>query len=414
MKSFELFVGAGGLALGISDAGFQHLGVIEWDQNACDTIRANQQKQTRYVSEWKLYQTDVKQFIYGKYIGKVDLLAGGPPCQPFSIGGKHHGFLDKRDMFPEMVRAVRETCPKVVLIENVRGLVRKSFSKYFSYILMQIMYPDIKTKDGEGWLEHLSRLERIHLKGEHNGLMYRVIYRVLNAADYGVPQKRERVFIVGVRNDLHMEWSFPRPTHSFEALLHDQWVTGEYWERHEVSKSLRPEITPLIKRKVNIPQSQLFAPDEKPWLTVRDAFYDLPDPELKNGFDTKMNHEFRPGAKKYPGHTGSPLDEPAKTLKAGDHGVPGGENMLLRPDGSVRYFTVRESARLQTFPDEYVFPGSWTESMRQLGNAVPVKLASLLANELRLYLQKVSWQGGYSKEDNLCLINHTIPWKRKI
>jgi DNA (cytosine-5)-methyltransferase 1 len=95
---------------------------------------------------------------------------------------------------------------------------------------------------------------------------------------------------------------------------------------------------------------------------------------------------FQPGAKVYPGHTGSPLDEPAKTLKAGDHGVPGGENMLVLPDGAVRYFTVRESARLQTFPDDYGFCCSWTESMRQLGNAVPVALASSLASHIKLQL----------------------------
>lgn len=89
-----------------------------------------------------------------------------------------------------------------------------------------------------------------------------------------------------------------------------------------------------------------------------------------------------PGARSYTGHTGSPLDEPAKTLKAGDHGVPGGENMLARPDGTVRYFTVRESARLQTFPDDYIFAGSWTESMRQLGNAVPVGLARPIAADI--------------------------------
>jgi DNA (cytosine-5)-methyltransferase 1 len=84
------------------------------------------------------------------------------------------------------------------------------------------------------------------------------------------------------------------------------------------------------------------------------------------------------------------LDEPAKTLKAGDHGVPGGENMLLKPDGSVRYFTVRESARLQTFPDDYVFSGSWTENMRQLGNAVPVRLAEVIASSIRNHLHSIT------------------------
>ncbi|MGA3304360.1 MAG: DNA cytosine methyltransferase, partial [Methylovirgula sp.] len=97
-------------------------------------------------------------------------------------------------------------------------------------------------------------------------------------------------------------------------------------------------------------------------------------------------HRFQDGARSYPGHTGSPLDEPAKALKAGVHGVPGGENMLRKPDGSVRYFTVRESARLQTFPDGYEFMGSWSETMRQLGNAVPVELARLVGEDVARYL----------------------------
>jgi DNA (cytosine-5)-methyltransferase 1 len=118
-----------------------------------------------------------------------------------------------------------------------------------------------------------------------------------------------------------------------------------------------------------------------PWLTVRDAIASLPDPEREPNNGTP-NHTVNPGAKAYSGHTGSPIDEPAKTLKAGDHGVPGGENMLVLPDGTVRYFTIREAARLQTFPDEYVFPRSWSESMRQLGNAVPVKLAEVIARSV--------------------------------
>jgi DNA (cytosine-5)-methyltransferase 1 len=120
---------------------------------------------------------------------------------------------------------------------------------------------------------------------------------------------------------------------------------------------------------------------------VREALADLPDPQTEARAAAELlNHRFQPGARSYPGHTGSPLDEPAKTLKAGVHGVPGGENMLLRPDGSVRYFSVRESARLQTFPDNYKFHGSWTETMRQLGNAVPVKLAEVVAKDVADHL----------------------------
>ena len=115
---------------------------------------------------------------------------------------------------------------------------------------------------------------------------------------------------------------------------------------------------------------------------------DLPDPETNLVAAKKLpNHRFQPGARSYVGHTGSPLDEPAKTLKAGVHGVPGGENMLSRLDGDVRYFTVRESARLQTFPDDFLFHGSWSEAMRQLGNAVPVRLARIIGENVAHRLQ---------------------------
>ncbi len=143
-------------------------------------------------------------------------------------------------MFPEMARAIRTLRPKAILIENVRGLVRPSFAKYFSYLLLQLAYPEITLRTDEIWREHLSRLERYHTCGRPSGLHYRIVHRVLNAADYGVPQMRERVVIVGFRSDLELAWSFPAPTHSREELLFDQWVSGEYWERHRVPRRQRP------------------------------------------------------------------------------------------------------------------------------------------------------------------------------
>ncbi len=125
-------------------------------------------------------------------------------------------------------------------------------------------------------------------------------------------------------------------------------------------------------------EQSLFEPEEKPWRTVRDAISDLPSPQ-RDDCSQFHNHEYNAGARSYTGHTGSAFDEPAKTLKAGDHGVPGGENTRSCQTGRFRYFTVRESARLQTFPDDYIFPGVWTEAMRQLGNAVPVQLGHTVA-----------------------------------
>ncbi|MGA7733563.1 MAG: DNA cytosine methyltransferase [Chloroflexia bacterium] len=387
MQSIELFTGAGGLAMGVSRAGFHHEAVVEWNPDACETIRGNKARGVAPVADWPLYQMDVRSFDYATLPKGIALLAGGPPCQPFSLGGRHAGYEDLRDMFPEVVRATRELQPQAVLFENVKGLLRQSFAKYYEYILLQITYPDLVRKPTEDWTDHLSRLEQYHTKGRHDGLCYRVVFRLLNAADYGVPQRRERVIIVGFRSDLHIEWSFPPSTHSQDALLWDQYLTGQYWERHGVMPPLLTSLPDAKRRRVDLLRSSLFPPQELPWRTVRDAIADMPTPTTTEITTTLPNHRLNPGARSYPGHTGSPIDEPAKTLKAGDHGVPGGENMLLLPDGQVRYFTVRESARLQTFPDDYVFHGSWTESMRQLGNAVPVRLGHIVAADIKTHLE---------------------------
>ena len=205
MKSLELFVGAGGLAMGVSRAGFSPLAVVEWDRDACETIRENQRRGVDPVRHWPLHHMDVRDFNYSGISHQVDLLAGGPPCQPFSLGGKHRGHRDERDMFPQVVRAVRELRPRAILVENVKGLTRQSFARYFEYIKLQITYPDIVDRKNEGWLDHLTRLERYHTRGKRDSLHYRVVTRLLNAADYGVPQRRERVFFVGFRSDLGLE-----------------------------------------------------------------------------------------------------------------------------------------------------------------------------------------------------------------
>ncbi len=377
MRSIELFAGAGGLGMGLCQSGFQPVKIVEWDRWCCDTIRENRRAEVGPVSRWpEPIEGDIRHVDFRPHEGKVDLVSGGPPCQPFSLGGKHRAQADHRDMWAEAVRVVRETKPPAFVFENVKGLTRASFATYLAYIVHQLSYPELVRKVDEEWLSHLIRLEAHHTSGRESGLKYNVVYRVLNAADYGVPQRRERVVFVGFRGDLGIEWSFPEESHSLDALLWDQFRTEEYGSRHKVRLA---ELTdPKLRvRALRLPNR----PDTHAWRTVRDALRELPDPEL-NASDARRfhNHRFQTGARSYPGHTGSPLDLPAKTLKAGVHGVPGGENMLLRPNGSVRYFTVRESARLQTFPDSYRLHGSWTESMRQLGNAVPVELARVIGS----------------------------------
>lgn len=381
MKSLEIFSGAGGLATGMQQAGFHHSALLEWNKDACDSLRLN-------FKNTPIFETDIRSFDYADISG-VDVISGGPPCQPFSLGGKHKGNMDDRDMFPHAIKGIRIIQPKAFIFENVKGLLRQSFASYFNYIILQLTYPEEIKGDKENWQDHLERLEKLHTKGNYSGLKYNLVYRLINAANYGVPQKRERVIIVGIKNNLGVEWSFPKETHTYEKLLWDKYVNGNYWDKLKVPKKLRETSSERIKKTVDKLKAKygFFEPEELPWVTVREALLDLPHPDFNQ--NTHPDHIFRGGAKKYPGHTGSYIDDPSKTIKAGDHGVPGGENMIRYEDESVRYFTVLEAKRIQTFPDEYKISGSWTEAMRQLGNAVPVKLAHTLSREL---LKKLSLQ----------------------
>ena len=383
VKSLELFVGAGGLALGTARAGFQYVAVLDCSANACRTLRRNKADGVEHVRDWDVIQGNVRNHDFKQYRGRIQLVSGGPPCQPFSIGGKHLGHADERNMFPEAIRAIRDIRPKGFVFENVKGLLRSGFANYYNYIIYQLRFPDVPQRGGERWIDHFSRLERLYTSGKHTGLRYNVVYECLNAADFGVPQRRERVLVVGIRADLGVEFSFPRGSHTQDSLLHDQWVSGAYWERHKIPKSKRPVAPPKrLRRRVEELSGIDYSDLGCPWRTVRDAIRDLPRIQIGQTSSKALNHFLNPGARAYPGHDGSRWDEPAKTLKAGDHGVPGGENTLRLDPLSVRYFSVRECARLQTFPDDWAFEGSWTEAMRQLGNAVPVDLVTGIASEL--------------------------------
>lgn len=366
MRSVELFSGCGGLALGLSRAGFQHVLMVEWDDDAVATVYHNRRRNLAHVRDWPLEKRDVREVVWRNLAG-LELVAGGPPCQPFSIGGKHRGHEDARDMWPEAIRAIREVQPRAFLFENVRGLMRTAFADYLRWIISHLQHPELSRRYGEDYATHAKRLEEcLHPPS------YRVLVLQVNAADYGAAQKRHRVIVAGIRADQSVELEPPKPTHSRERLLWDQWVSGDYWRRHGLPMPADTSIPVSDRATVKRLRNQGTPPKGKPWVTVRDALAGLGEPS------GEANHVFQDGARVYPGHTGSPLDQPAKALKAGDHGVPGGENMMVRDDGSVRYFTVREAARLQGLPDNYHFPCSWTESMRQLGNAVPVPLAEAM------------------------------------
>lgn len=365
-RSVELFSGAGGLALGLHQAGFLHEALYEWNVAAVETLQYNKAMGYPAFKGCKITRADVREIDFTKHEG-VDLVAGGPPCQPFSMGGKARGMKDTRDMFPQAIRAVAEIRPRAFLFENVRGLLRPAFSNYVEFIRLQLEFPEFAVSPNASWDVNLARLQR-HKEAvgpKSEGLRYRVHVHQANAADYGVPQQRHRVFFVGFRSDVTSDWFFPTATHSRLNLSLSQRDGGDFWT--ETGLSCENLLLPADKRKVA-------ESGKDRWKTLHEAIRDLPRPrrEPAAGY---QNHVLQEGAKSYPGHTGSPLHLPSKALKAGDHGVPGGENMIAYADGSVRYLTVRESARVQTFPDDYLFLGSWTETMRQLGNAVPVELA---------------------------------------
>lgn len=356
IQGVEIFSGAGGLAKGLELAGVRHQAFVEWNKQACSTLRVN-------FEESKVFEGDIRNYNFSS-LDDIDILAGGPPCQPFSLGGKAQGHNDERDMFPFAVNAIRTIRPKAFIFENVKGLLRESFKKYFNYIILQLQYPCIELPS-QNWKENYD-----YLKKESLGMLpvYQVTYNLVNAADYGVPQKRERVIIVGFRSDLGVNWKFPKPTHSEDALLWSQFITGDYWKKHNINNTYDKKTSDTIKATLN-KKYGFWVPELLPWLTIRDSIDGLEEQGTKE-------------AREYPGHTGSFIDGPSKTIKAGAHGVPGGENMVRFPNNYTRYLTIDEAKRIQTFPDDYSITGSWTEGMRQLGNAVPVKLAYIIAESV--------------------------------
>lgn len=372
MKSLELFSGAGGLAKGLEIAGFEHQAFIEFNRDACATLRRNFQPS-------KVFEGDIRDYDFSQF-SDIALVAGGPPCQPFSLGGKHQAFDDQRDMFPYTIEAINHLQPKAFIFENVKGLLRSTFSAYFEYILLRLKYPSCSnTKNGD-WEVHLNKLRALS-KSSNETPQYRVQYKLINAADYGVPQSRERVIIVGIRSDIATDWAFPEGKHNLDRLLWEQYVSRDYWDRHNIDMTPTYDHSSSFMRKIDGLHKKygLFPPSGKPWATMRDALGHLPDPRHNNNI---TDHEFRGGARSYPGHTGSMFDLPSKTIKAGAHGVPGGENMIRFADNSIRYLTVHEAKLIQTFPEGFDITGAWGEAMRQIGNAVPVKIGEYLGEQL--------------------------------
>ena len=379
MKSIELFSGAGGLALGIHLAGFVHQLLVEVDDDASETLLYNSKiESVPGISSWSIIHDRVESLDLNNY-GEIDLLAAGIPCQPFSNGGKRGGVEDDRNMFPVFARAVATVKPKAFLLENVNGLIHGKLASHMEYIIKQLTHPWHTASGGSNWHDHFGELSLMSPHETDQETDYRVYSKVVNAADYGVPQIRKRVFIVGFRKDLAIRWNFPATTHSKEVLLADALSNTSSCERHEKI------IEKAMKSNTKKEMQNMATTDKKAWVLVDDVIRDLPEMGTINA--TKMQHVLIPGAKSYKGHTGSMQYWPAKPLKAGTHGVGGGENMLCYDGGKVRYFSIRECARLQTFPDSWTFKGTWSSITKQLGNAVPVKMAAVVAKSIRIALE---------------------------
>lgn len=332
MKSIELFAGAGGLALWLEKAGFNHIGLVEFDKTAARTLKKNR-------PEWNVLCEDIKdvasrnleeEFDIKKY--ELDLLSGGAPCQSFSYAGKRLGLNDIRGtMFYHYATFLEKLQPKMFLFENVKGLLSHDKGKTYETILS--IFED------EGYI---------------------VQHEVLNAWDYGCPQKRERLITIGIRKDLieKISFNFPKP-YNFRPTLRN------------------------VVLDTNPPES-----DYSKYSPYKESVFKLVPP---GGYWKDIDQDV---AKEYMkscyymggGRTGIlrrlSLDEPCLTVLTS----PGMKQTDRCHPLEVRPFTYRENARIQTFPDSWQFCGTLSEKYKQVGNAVPVTLAEEIGKEIFLSL----------------------------
>lgn len=314
----ELFAGAGGLALGLEQAGIKTLEYVEFDRACCETLRMNR-------PNWNVVCDDIHNVDFTEFKGKIDIVTGGFPCQAFSYAGKKLGFEDTRGtLFHEFARCVQEIQPKMFLAENVRGLVSHDKGRTIETII--------------------SVLE---------SLGYRTQRKVLNACYYGVGQKRERIVIIGIRNDLDIEFEYPTPD--------EEWTT-----LRTALKDCPPspgESYSEKKRKV----LDLVPPGG--------CWVDLPEEVAKE----YMGKSYFSGGGRRGMARRISWDEPSLTLTCSPSQK---QTERCHPD-ETRPFTVREYARIQSFPDDWEFCGGIGDQYKQIGNAVPVEMARRVAVQLK-------------------------------
>ena len=327
----ELFAGAGGLAIGMEKAGLKCVALNEIDKHACETLRNNRPK-------WNVLEGDIKNFSFSEYDGKIDIVTGGFPCQAFSYAGKRLGFEDARGtLFYEFARVVKEVKPLICIGENVKGLLN---------------HDNGKTLEGM-----ISILDEIGYKIAP--------VEVLKAINYKVPQKRERLILVGIRKDVNIEYEYPKPYKKIYNLS-DALKKGELYKNNvPVSPGVK---YPESKRKV----LELVPP--------KGYWRDLPI-DIQKEF---MGASFYLGG----GKTGMARrigwDEPCLTLTCS----PAQKQTERCHPEETRPFTVREYARIQTFPDEWIFSGPIAQQYKQIGNAVPVNLGREIGYSIISLLNK--------------------------
>ena len=278
----NIFSGAGGLALGLAEAGFEPVQYYDKDAGACATLRHNLKSGSSPL-RGEVHEADICQMDWIRHGPDVRLLAAGTPCQPFSRGGARRGPKDRRNLFPELMKAVRDLRPRAVLVENVRGLERGAHKLYLDYVIRQLAYIDILRRENETWQEHHLRLLN-HSTGKNPKPSYRANWSVLNAADFGVAQVRYRLFIIATQVG-DQEYRFPESTHSRQKLKYQQAI-GTYWEERNLQV---PRDQPSRDVKDDSRSGIL------PWATVRDAVTNLPPISTSDELESN-NHHFIPGS----------------------------------------------------------------------------------------------------------------------
>ena len=308
MNCIEICAGAGGQALGLEEAGFEHIALVEYEHEYCNTLKQNR-------PNWNVICTDVKDFSGLKYADSIDLLAGGVPCPPFSVAGKQLGKSDERDLFPEALRLIREIHPKAVMLENVKGFLDSKFDEYRTSILNNIQL-----------------------------LGYKVQIKLLNASDFGVPQLRPRIVIVGIRNDIQCDFHYPLPNTERTATV------GEV-------------LSDLIK--------------ENGWKNA--------DSWIENA--NSIAPTIVGGSKKHGGPDLGPVRARKAWAELGVDGLGIANEAPSKDFEGMPKLTPRMIARIQGFPDEWSFGTKKTAACRMIGNAFPPPVAKAVGEQIRKVLE---------------------------